>query len=75
MYITGQNNKIHKNMTEQEQIFFEQERLWALFPLISSTIKDDTDLVVYFELIKRINAFHLSLVKLQREKLLLPPKF
>ena len=75
MYITGQNNKIHKNMTEQEQIFFEQQRLWALYPRISSTISNENDLVVYFELIKRINAFHLSLVKLQREKLLLPPKY
>jgi hypothetical protein len=71
MYIMRQSNKINKNLTEQEQIFFEQERLWALYPRICP-VNDDKDLVIYFELIKRINAFHLSLVKLQRKKLLFP---
>jgi hypothetical protein len=71
MYI-HKNNNINGNMTEQEQIFFEQTRLWSLYPRICP-VNDDTDLLIYFDFIKRINAFHLRLVKLQREKLLFPP--
>jgi hypothetical protein len=59
-------------MTEEEQIFYEQEKLWQLYPRWFSKMEKDTDLPIYFEFIKRMNVFHSKLVKIQREKLLFP---
>ena len=59
-------------MTEEEQIFYEQEKLWQIYSRWVCKVETVDDWIIYFEFFKRMNVFHSRLVKLQREKLLFP---